>query len=261
MTENLHLLTGGCVADALDPAERAAFEAHLAGCADCQAELRELAATAARLGGAEAVVPPAAMRVAVLAEVARTAQEPSDELSHRRHAATGPAASAQADEPGAAGDRTSRRTTWWAVAAAVVAVVALVLGGLLVQVRSDRAAMADRQQQLAAVLTADDAHAVAGSVSSGGRALVVVSDSRGEAAFVGTNLAPPPAGHTYQLWFIAPDGTATSAGVFDPNAGGGAAVLLEGSPSGAATVGLTVEPDGGSRQPTTQPVLAVSVLP
>jgi anti-sigma-K factor RskA len=247
MSENLHLLTGPYVLHALDPEERAAFEAHLVDCADCRAEVRELAATVARMGAADAVVPPPSLRASVLAEVARTPQEPADgtvptpapvDLSELRE---------------------RRRTTWLAVAAAVVAVLALVLGGLLVQARSERSDLAAQQQQVASVLTAGDARTVTGTVSGGGRAAVVVSDSQDAVAFVGTDLAQPPSGHTYQLWYITSSGTATSAGTFDPSAGGGAAVRLEGSPDGATTVGLTVEPAGGSAQPTTKPVLAVPI--
>jgi len=249
MSENLHLLTGPYVLHALDPEERAAFEAHLVDCADCRGEVRELAATVARMGAAEAVVPPPSLRASVLAEVARTPQEPADDAS--------PAPSPSPSDLGERRDR--RRTTWLAVAAAVVAVLALVLGGLLVQARSERSDLAAHQQQVASVLTAGDARTVTGTVSGGGRAAVVLSDSQDAAAFVGTDLAQPPSGHTYQLWYITSSGTATSAGTFDPGTGGGAAVRLQGSPDGAATVGLTVEPAGGSAQPTTKPVLAVPI--
>ena len=52
-------------------------------------------------------------------------------------------------------------------------------------------------------------------------------------------------------------GAATSAG-FVP-AGDHSAVLLQGDPGRAAAVGVTLEPTGGSAQPTTTPVLAVQV--
>jgi anti-sigma-K factor RskA len=248
MTENLHLLTGAYVLHALDPQERAEFEAHLAGCADCRAQVRELAAAVAQVAAADEGTPPPSLRAAVLAEVARTPQEPAD-LTPRRAARD------------AAGRSTSRRRTGWvaAAAAAVITVVALVLGGLLVQARSDRQRLADQQRQVAAVLTASDAHTTTGQVTGGGRAAVVVADSQQKAAFVGTNLPAPPSGKTYQLWFITSGGSATSAGTFDPNADGNAAVVLQGSPADAATVGLTVEPGGGSTQPTTTPVLAVPI--
>jgi anti-sigma-K factor RskA len=257
MTEDLHLLTGAYVLHALDPDERAAFEAHLADCADCRTEVRDLAATAARMGGADEVVPPPALRARVLGEVARTPQEPADQGV--APAGTADLTARRRDRATAGAGARSARTTWLAVAAGVVAVLALVLGGLLVQARSDRAALARQQQALSGVLTSGDARTVTGTVAGGGRAAIVVSDDQQKAAFVGTDLAEPPTGHTYQLWYITAAGAATSAGTFDPNAHGDAAVVLAGTPSGAATVGLTVEPAGGSAQPTTKPVLAVPI--
>ena len=42
MTDSLHALSGAYVVDALDDAERAAFERHLAQCPDCQQEVASL---------------------------------------------------------------------------------------------------------------------------------------------------------------------------------------------------------------------------
>ncbi|WP_181789821.1 zf-HC2 domain-containing protein, partial [Streptomyces phytophilus] len=47
-----HTATGAYVLHALPPAERAVFEEHMALCEACEAEVRELAETAARLGTA-----------------------------------------------------------------------------------------------------------------------------------------------------------------------------------------------------------------
>ena len=74
---------------------------------------------------------------------------------------------------------------------------------------------------------------------------------------VADGLAPAPAGQTYQIWFLDSSGAATSAG-FVP-AGDHSAVVLQGDPGAAAAVGVTLEPVGGSAQPTTTPVLAVQV--
>jgi anti-sigma-K factor RskA len=241
MSEPLHLLAGAFAVDALDGDERAAFEAHLPGCPECTDEVRGLQATAARLGSAEAVAPPESLRRSVLAEIARTPQE------------------RPAVETRAVPVRRRRGVRILAAAAAVLAVVAIGLSALLLQARSDRAALAARQQELTDVITAADARTKSGAVAGGGRAAVVVSDSRQQAAFVGVDLASPPSGHVYQLWFIGSDGKAASAGTFSPGANGNAAVLMQGDPAGAAAVGLTVEPDGGSPQPTTKPVVAVPI--
>ena len=47
MNADLHHLSGAYAVDALDGAERAAFESHLLGCADCRAEVAEPLASAA----------------------------------------------------------------------------------------------------------------------------------------------------------------------------------------------------------------------
>ncbi|MGN6523744.1 MAG: zf-HC2 domain-containing protein, partial [Actinomycetes bacterium] len=76
MSPEIHTLTGVYAVNALDGDERAEFEQHLASCPACQAEVRELQATAARLGDAEEVVPPPAMKASVLAAIRQTRQLP-----------------------------------------------------------------------------------------------------------------------------------------------------------------------------------------
>ena len=107
----MHLLTGAYAADALDAVERDAFEAHLRTCETCRQEVAELTATTARLGSAEAVPPPPALRARVLDEIARTRQLPPR---------------------GDVVDLDARRARWYrqpaAAAAAVLLVVAVGLG-------------------------------------------------------------------------------------------------------------------------------------
>ena len=83
---------------------------------------------------------------------------------------------------------------------------------------------------------------------------IVYSREVGRALFVADGLPDPGAGFTYQLWFIGSDGP-TSAGTFLPEAGQ-AIVVLEGAASDRLTVGLTIEPKGGSEQPTGEVLVA-----
>ena len=62
-----HVLTGSYALDALAEPERRSFERHLAHCASCQAEVRGLRETAARLALAKALRPPPRLRARVLA--------------------------------------------------------------------------------------------------------------------------------------------------------------------------------------------------
>ena len=76
MREDLHVLTGSYVLDATSDTEREEFERHLQHCPACEAEVRGLRETAARLALACAVTPPARMEQRVLAATYRTRQLP-----------------------------------------------------------------------------------------------------------------------------------------------------------------------------------------
>ena len=70
---DVHSAIGSYVADALNPVERAEFEAHLSGCISCRLEVAEFAETLAELTPLVATRPPAALRESVLAAI-RTVQ-------------------------------------------------------------------------------------------------------------------------------------------------------------------------------------------
>src|SRR6266481_6154059 len=76
MPNDLHVLTGSYVLDAVSDTEREDFERHLQHCPTCDAEVRGLRETAARLALACAVTPPARMERQVLATAYRTRQLP-----------------------------------------------------------------------------------------------------------------------------------------------------------------------------------------
>ena len=77
---------------------------------------------------------------------------------------------------------------------------------------------------------------------------IVYSREVGRVIFVAEDLPEPGADHTYQLW-LTDDGTSRAAGTFLPE-DGHATVVLDGTAEAGAVVGLTVEPAGGSKQPT-----------
>jgi anti-sigma-K factor RskA len=240
----MHLLTGAYAVNALDPDERAEFETHLADCPECAEEVRGLLETTARLASAEAVVPPPRLKAAVMAQIATTRQLSVD---------TSDSVVVPIKRPG-----------WsWAqravgIAAAVLAVVALGLSTLLVQANHQRSQLDAARQAVAQVLTASDARYLSGSVGNGGHATIVVSPHQGTSVFLGTGLPAAPAGHTYQLWYMGAGGSAVSAGTFNPDANGHVAEVLGGTIGSASAVGVTVEPAGGSKTPTTKPVFALA---
>ena len=72
--DNLHVLTGSYALHALAGPEWKSFERHLVHCAACQAEVRGLRETAARLAMAKALRPPPPLRARVLAAAYLTRQ-------------------------------------------------------------------------------------------------------------------------------------------------------------------------------------------
>ena len=86
---------------------------------------------------------------------------------------------------------------------------------------------------------------------SGATGSLVVSSS-GSAALVLYRLDAAPAGKTYEAWVIVGKNAPTPAGLF---AGGGATtfVPIHGKVGRGSVVAVSVEPAGGSAQPTTTP--------
>jgi anti-sigma-K factor RskA len=236
MTHDLHTLTGAYALDALDDAERREFEAHLAECESCADEVRGLRATGAMLGVAAATGVPASFRDSVMEQVRATRQLPP----------ASPATDVGTVTSLLRRSRAASRT-FLAVAAALV-VVAGSLGAVAVQQHREAVRAEQAASQMSAVLAAPDARQVDG----GGVARVIVSPSQGKAVFVGQKLPATDAQHVLQLWVI--DDTAHSVGLIH----GSQALLASGITPGAK-LGVTVEPAGGSKQPTTAPIMTMDL--
>jgi anti-sigma-K factor RskA len=247
-TDDRHTLAGAYALDALDEGERRLFEAHLETCSECRAEVAELTATAAYLGVASAIPPPAALRDQVLAEIAHTRQLPPQRRRARR--------------PGGAPGWT---VNVLAAAATVLAVLAIALGVLAWQatqraddLAAEAARVAAEAQRVTAVLAAPDARNAGADVEGGGQASVVASETRGEVVLITDDLPALSPDRTYQLWLIAAD-EITSGGVVEVPESGDVTYLTAGDLSDVTTIALSVEPAGGSDQPSTTPVWAAEL--
>lgn len=269
MNSELHALAGAYAVDALPGDEREDFERHLASCGACRAEVAEMRATAARLGSAASAPPPPALRDRVLAEVDQVRQVPPrvDAAVPTGGAPDGDAAGAGSPAvstlPGRAGGqrhRRPRRRTHQlvAVAACVLLVVAAGLGALVVDLRGRVHGAETANQALTQALGAPDARDLHASTSGGGTGTVVVSRQRHLAVFLASGFEPAPSGRTYQLWFVGRHGP-VSAGLFEPGSDGRAIRVLDGAVGSAKAVAVTLEPDGGSQQPTSAPIVTVSL--
>ncbi|QMU73189.1 anti-sigma factor domain-containing protein [Streptacidiphilus sp. P02-A3a] len=243
-TADLHTLTGVYALHALSDRESAEFDRHLAVCPACTVEVRELRETAARLALAAAETPPPEFRARVLTAVSQVRQLP-------------PLVPDSAT-PGSPWRRWRQRLPQLALAACLV--VALVAVGVAVdvghQLTRQRSLTATAQQQaatLSQLLAAPDAAFHSGQLTGGGTSTVVSSARLGQVAFVYHDLPGLADGKVYELWYSR-GGVMVPAGLVDSSPSGGAK-LLNGSPGGAAGVGVTVEPAGGSPRPTTAPIL------
>lgn len=237
MTPDIHALTGAYVLNAVTETERADFERHLAECESCAEEVRELEATATRLGEAAAARPPAALKAAVMSRIGDVRQLPpiGDELAVRRK-------------------RWSTRIL--GMAAAALLVVSVALGVVTAQSRQELDAGRQQVAAMSALLSAEDAQLVNGSTPDGLVGTVVVSRKRGEVMLLADKMPAAPEGKTYQVWLIG--GEKRSIGLLTPD-NGRAALMAASAIQDAVAIGVTVEPAGGSKQPTTEPVMAMTL--
>jgi anti-sigma-K factor RskA len=232
MTADVHALAGAYALDALPDDERVFFERHLAQCEACRQEVDELTETAAYLGSAVAQDPPPDLRARVLAAADVTRQLP-------------PAPETVIElRPGRW--QSARQRLLFPVAACLALVV---VGLTAVTVNTSR--QLDQQQAqtaaLMSVLRADDLETAEldGTVP----ARFMYSPSQDQGVLVANDIEAPGADKTYELWLIH-NGTPVAAGLFDPDEHGAAIASVDGIVRGAELVAVTIEPDGGSRQPT-----------
>jgi anti-sigma-K factor RskA len=254
-------LAAAYVLGALSADESHRFEAFLATSPETQREVREYREVAAllALGGPDATSSlPGGLRARVVTRVAE--QKPGPLSAVHEPAAVRPSS-----------------VVWVALAASLL--LAIGLGAGLVSARERLAALetelvarnatlSHTAQQLAA------RQATLNSILEPGVELYQLTSSgdpepgiqlfwnrqRNQAIVHGFRLKPVPTGKAYQLWFIK-GGAPVPSVTFKPEADGHAKVENVAVPeSGALTAAaVTVEPEGGSRQPTS-PILMVGPL-
>ena len=251
--DELHESSGGYALGLLEGEERRAFEAHLATCAECRAEVRAFTRVARGLDLAvDQHEPPAALRNRVLAHAAPLSA---------------------GERPVKSAGRTGALPYWLAAAAAIAAIavgihavnlrsrVERLEDELIVAreeasgLRQDLAAARARgaiAQRVTHVLAASDVKRVdlAGqkaAPSALGRAFW--SPSKG--LIVAADLPAAPQDRVYQLWVVKDTGP-VSAGLLTDTAGA-LTVLSEAiDPRGAQALAVTLEPAGGVPAPTGQ---------
>jgi anti-sigma-K factor RskA len=236
-------LAGAYAVDALPPDELEAVEQHLATCRLSEhAEFHELLETAGMLPfSVTPSAPPPELASRILAAAGAGPTLASPNLRH--------------DEPLRLKVVPFQRWRAFALAAAAALLVAIGLGwwGL----SQHNALVAERQasQQRAALLaliTSGDLVVQTPAVSNLTSGLLVQPNS-GDSAYLVENWPAPPPGKTYQGWYFK-GGAPVSAGVFEGGTNGARLIRLNAPLTGAQAFAVTVEPSGGSVQPTSQPL-------
>lgn len=219
---------------ALDPGERNDLEHHLEGCAECRAELAWLEPARAVLSAdLEQIAPSPGLRARVMAEVDADI-----------------AAQGNRPDPAARLDRRRQhRRRWFADAFRPVAIgavaVALVVGVVVgIALNGDESPSGPPRQ------------VVTGQTTNGANAVMVASDGTGTLKMTG--LKRPDDGQVYQAWIQRGQSVIPTDSLFLPDRHGSATASIP-DLGGVATVMVSVEPKGGSRQPTTAPVITVSM--
>ena len=230
-----HDLLGAWALDAVDDVERAAVERLIREDPAAAAEARELQDTVGRLADEAAEEPPAQLRDRVLGAIADTPQQQSRAESSSGTGARQPV---------------RRRWRWWAAAAAVA--VAVTVPTTVAIQQSERAERAEQQvQAVTEALAEPDAVLTTADVTGGGRAAMVRGDDSVLMAF---RELPGLDDRDYQMWLVE-DGEPSPAGIINARDGRATAELAD--VPAAAALAVTIEPVGGSAQPTTEPVVVL----
>lgn len=279
--------------NALSPEDRAAFEKQLGDSQQAHLEALEFTETAAALGLAvKPVQPSASLKANLMAQLASTPQnaplstdtplsavtKPQSATPHEATPQVAPPVltTSAADAPTTSGAvalpspaasagetaaerRAARRwsTRPVAILIAAAAAVALFFGGTLVgQMLSTNQFAEQQASALAQINAAPDAQRATTTTADGQPATLVWSGELGQSALLVEDLPALPKDEAYQLWYIN-DAGAVSAGTFTSSGSGTVWRVLDGTMKAGDAVGVTVEPAGGSEQPTTKPIIAI----
>ncbi|MEU0195400.1 anti-sigma factor [Streptomyces afghaniensis] len=257
--EDPHSLAAPYALDALEPPERVRFERHLRECGRCAAEVRALSEDAVRLAWSAAAPAPAALRDRVMAAVRTTPQDPAPQSAPREPARV----RAPQLPPHVWGTqpppRQRRRMPLFVPFATATAAAALVVASLFA-VQADRTrdqltAERDRSREIAHVLAAPDARASSGRDGRGRTIGVIASASEGSAVVTLGGYGAPPGGRVHQLWLMRPGAQPRSLGLIE----GDTPLVATDLGTSATSLAVTVEPSGGSPQPTTQPIVQLAL--
>ena len=234
---------------ALTPDEARAVSEHIALCAECRAEYKALRPVADAVGFA----------VEEKLDDVQSARLKSALLQRIRPAS--------ASRTPVERDAPRRRIPIWPayLVAAAASIIALINILTTVDLRAelassrDRIAQLEQQNESGLRAQARDREMIADLVASDSKKFDVpggeIITRSGRLYMTMDNLQTPPAGRVYQAWTQARGAkTVTPSVTFVPDKSGVAVVALPVSAKNLVAVAVSIEPTGGSQQPTTKPL-------
>ena len=243
---------------ALSPDERAAVEAYVAAHPEAQTQLSQMQENVSALPfTADPVEPPPALKKRLMAQVQADAASRRTSIQHER-------------------SRVERGLAWtWLMPAisfasllvALAAVIwAIALRGQVTRLEAQAAALEQQLNSQRTVLTqltspSAQAFAVSGTqLQPGAHGQFIADASTGNAVLVVSGLRELPPDSTYEFWLIQGK-TAVAAGLFNADTQGRAILSVPHTAglSSYTAVGVSIEPAGGSPQPSQDIVMLGNV--
>ncbi|MGL4305294.1 MAG: anti-sigma factor [Mycobacteriaceae bacterium] len=145
----------------------------------------------------------------------------------------------------------SRRKVWWRALGTVAAAVVLIAGGVVVgnNFQREPAQTAQSRSQLQSV-----------EMPGGGSANLMISHADNTAYLVMSGIADPAPGTVYQMWLIPDQGALVSAGIMTSDDVGTTTRATLNDIGPYSSLGFSVEPMGGSAQPSAPPFVQIPLL-
>jgi hypothetical protein len=210
-----------------DDPERSGITEHLGRkCQNCVPGIASAMATVTAMSGAVQITePPKHLRNRVIAAVAKNPKR----------------------------SRAAIFLPWVITAAMSIGLVAIGLSG-----RRQSGDIPKLQQALAILNDPATRDVTFGETEKPPKGRVFVSPNKG-VVFIGASLPRLDAGKTFELWVIPAKGDPIAVGMFQSQPDATAVFVRRGQVQNAASIVVTVEPEGGSAQPTTTPFIVTKL--
>lgn len=239
--------------DAVDDLERRAVERLLADDAEARRALDEYREVVASFTVEHE--PPAHLRAAVMDRIVASAGAADGGAPVADDGGTpAPPGTGHADGTNVVPLSSRRRRRWGVVAVAAAAVVAVAVPTTVaIQATTEQNRLQEQVDTVAEMMADPSATLLRSDVTGGGYATVLAAGD--DFLFSAGDLPDVGDDSVYQLWLVGAEGGVTSAGLLEPQDGEVEQLVQDASGVGLA---VSVEPEGGSEQPTTDPIVVLA---